>query len=91
MSDQIDAKRTLTSTAKPNSDDTVRSRYWGVIFEENLVMIIECKISVEVAIVDPKVETHVIKDIAAPWHNRGSDPGNRSLTGGYRRTRHQSC
>ena len=27
-------------------------------------MVIECRIGVEVAIVDPKVETHVVKDIA---------------------------
>ena len=35
-----------------------------MVFEENLVVVIECRVGVEFAIVDPKVETHVIKDVA---------------------------
>jgi len=35
-----------------------------MVFEENFVVVIECGVGVEFAIVDPKVETHVIKDVA---------------------------
>ena len=35
-----------------------------MIFEEDFVVVIECGVGIEFAIVDPKVETHVIKDVA---------------------------
>jgi len=35
-----------------------------MIFEENFVVVVECGFGIEVPIVDPEIETHVIKDIA---------------------------
>lgn len=35
-----------------------------MVLEENLIVVIECRVGVEFAIVDTEIETHVIKDIA---------------------------
>jgi hypothetical protein len=34
-----------------------------MVLEENLIVVIECGVGVEFAIVDTKIETHVIKDV----------------------------
>jgi hypothetical protein len=34
-----------------------------MVFEEDFIVIIECGVGVEIAIIDAKVKTHVIKDI----------------------------
>ena len=36
-----------------------------MIFEENLVMVIERGVCVEVTVIDPKIKTHVVEDITS--------------------------